>query len=661
METVYIYPGVHPLYSVGAFVCALIMFIMISRILYNKRFGNSGEYLFLFLWILFFCVQDGIRGLFAAHVFVNDSALFILSSVFHLCSAVTVYVWVWFHLISLKDKVRHPLLIKCVTGSICLVQVVMVVINFFSKNMFYVDETGEYVSNTYRKVLFYLQFTCYLAIGIVSMVKYIRIRNTQEKQDLVATFCMNISPVCFGIFQMMYPDAPANSIGFSLACLIFYAFIGADYEKQLAEYRTKALYQEIIEKQNAELIQQKALLQKSLEAEEEASKAKTSFLFSMSHDIRTPMNAIIGFTSMAKKHVEDAKRTGDYLDKIETAGHQLLSLINQVLEMSRIESGKIILQKQKISVWDFVEIIRTVYGDIAKEKGIRLTINTDKVVHADVMADGDRIKQIITNIIGNAIKYTPIGGRINFSVTESEGEAEGEARYCFIVEDSGIGMSEEFVEHIFDEFSREESVTVNKIQGSGLGMSIVKRLTELLDGEIFVESQKGVGTRISVTIPMIVDTERKIIESQDIENASLKGMKILLVEDNEMNREIATEILEDEEALVDTATDGAEAVEKVYKMYNESPGDSDALGTSNTGVLRYDCVLMDIQMPVMNGYEATAKIREQEPEGKHIPIIAFSANAFEEDKKKSIEMGMDDHISKPIIVGDLLTVLMKYR
>ena len=445
---------------------------------------------------------------------------------------------------------------------------------------------------------------------------------------------------------MLYPDAPANSIGFSLSCIIYFTFIEAEYERQITEYRARVIYQDIIERQNAELLEQKSLLQKALRAEEEANRAKTDFLFNMSHDIRTPMNAIIGFSAMAKKHKGDISRISDYLEKIEITGHQLLSLVNQVLEMSRIESGKMILNQSKGDIHDFAQIIKTVYEDIALSKGIDFKVITDNPEHPYIIADIDRIKQIVTNIIGNAIKYTHEGGFVNFTIKENGEIRDGIAEYTFSVEDNGIGMSEDFKEHVFDVFAREESTTVNKIQGTGLGMSIVKRLTDFLGGTIDIQSQKGIGTKISVTIPVTVDTEPVLVQTGETENITLDGMRILLVDDNEMNREIATEILEDAGAVIETAVDGEEAVEKVIADYEKTD--------------LYDCVLMDIQMPKMNGYEATKRIRDYEGTEKHIPIIALSANAFEEDRQKSLAMGMDAHISKPINIEELLSTLMNY-
>ena len=384
----------------------------------------------------------------------------------------------------------------------------------------------------------------------------------------------------------------------------------------------------------------------ALDKAEIASRAKFSFLFSMSHDIRTPMNAITGFTAMAKKHLDDTEKIEDYLNKIETAGNQLLALINQVLEMSRIESGKIILTDQKADVLERAAILRTLYSEQAEANGLKFTVTTENILHSKVITDADRMKQITTNIIGNALKYTPEGGSVDYIITEKPCDKPGYGNYVFTVRDTGIGMSPEFVEHIFDEFSRENTSTVSKIQGPGLGMSIVKQLTDLLGGTIDIQSEKGRGTTISITIPMKWDTETETAAEKDSAGlrVNLEEMKVLLVEDNEMNREIAEEILSENGMFIETAADGDIAVDMVR---NAAPG-------------QYDLILMDVQMPRMNGYEATRAIRAlEDPEKASLPIIAMTANAFEEDRMNAMAAGMNEHLAKPIDIAKLMNTLVR--
>ena len=391
-------------------------------------------------------------------------------------------------------------------------------------------------------------------------------------------------------------------------------------------------------------------LKSAWEKAESANSSKSAFLFNMSHDIRTPMNAIIGYTAMAKKY-SDNPQIDSCLDKIEISGRQLLQLVNQVLEMARIESGKVILSEEPADVIERASGMETIAAADCNNKNIKYTVHIGDIAHKDVLMDVSRVDQIITNIIGNAVKYTPEGGSIDYYVEEKPYEKEGWGLYEITVKDTGIGMSGEYLEHIFDEFSRENTSTVSHIQGTGLGMSIVKKFTDLMGGMIDIDSKPGGGTTMKLSLPMKwnPNAAKAAEEATSQRVISLDGMRVLLVEDNEMNREIAREILEDEGVIVETAEDGDIAVEMLKK-------------TADRGeYYYYKAVLMDIQMPRMNGYEATKIIRGiKVPKGIRMPIIALSANAFEEDKRKSFEAGMDDHISKPVNILELKETLAKY-
>ena len=391
-------------------------------------------------------------------------------------------------------------------------------------------------------------------------------------------------------------------------------------------------------------------LEKALVMAQAANMAKSTFLFNMSHDIRTPMNAITGYTAMAKRHINSPDDVSDYLDKIDVSGKQLLSLVNQVLEMSRIESGNVAFEETPVDVIEKTDEIRVVNAAVASEKGIRLTAHTSGIIHKNVLVDVSRANQIVTNILGNAVKYTPEGGSIDYYLEELPCEKEGYGLYRITVRDTGIGMSEEFLEHVFEDFSRENNSTVSHIQGTGLGMSIVKKQVDLMGGSIEIESKPGEGTTVIVSVPMKWDTDayEHETEEQNIRLGDCQGKRLLLVEDNEMNREIALDILEEEGFIVETADDGDVAVDMVIKALDSDRG-------------CYDAVIMDIQMPRMNGYEATKAIRNVlKPEGIHLPIIALSANAFEEDRQKSYEAGMDAHLAKPIDIKKLKEALEKY-
>lgn len=391
-----------------------------------------------------------------------------------------------------------------------------------------------------------------------------------------------------------------------------------------------------------------ANLEEARNAAEEANKAKSTFLFNMSHDIRTPMNAILGFTRMAKKYINDSELVLTCMEKTELAGEQLLEIINDVLEMSRIEAGKFDINEETVSVSHALDGVNPLMETLAITKSIDYSSSVHDISHEYVWLDRVHYNRVLMNLINNAIKYTSEGGKVNVDVTMADEETG--TVLITKVSDTGIGMSEEFCKHLFEEFTREQSSTVSKQQGTGLGLAITKRIVDSLKGSIDVTSRKGEGSVFAVTLPVKV-AENIEIEERDLSDAKnseqeenrckLQGKRILLVEDNELNRMIATDILEEEELKVEEATDGCDAVEIIKEK----------------GFDYYDFVLMDIQMPIMNGYEAAKRIREMQKEDESLTIIALSANAFEEDKKRAIEAGMDAHIAKPIRVEELINVL----
>ena len=388
--------------------------------------------------------------------------------------------------------------------------------------------------------------------------------------------------------------------------------------------------------------EQQEVLAKALKAAEHSNRAKTTFLNSMSHDIRTPLNAIIGFTALAESHADDPDAVKAYLSKINVSGNHLLSLINDVLDMSHIESGMVQLEEVPVNLKELISDLCTIVQTSVASKQIELQTQINHMVHENVEADKLRLNQVLLNILSNAMKFTEAGGRILFEVTELPEEKDGYVRYKFRIRDTGIGMSEEFKEHIFEAFSREQTSTISGIQGTGLGMSIAKNLIELMGGNIKVESELGKGTEFTVSVELRCCDQIEKKAEMNTDKQQFKGKKILLVEDNELNREIAVELLTQEGFIMDTAADGLEAVER---LRNADPG-------------QYDLVLMDIQMPVMDGYEAARQIRELDNLwAAELPIIAMTANAFEEDRKKALEAGMNEHVAKPIDVEKLLGVL----
>ena len=388
-------------------------------------------------------------------------------------------------------------------------------------------------------------------------------------------------------------------------------------------------------------------LQKAYVAAETASKAKTDFLFNMSHDIRTPMNAIIGFTNLLEKHLDDREVVQDYIKKIKTSNEVLLSLINNVLEMARIESGRESLDETRENAFDFLQSVFLLFDSQMKEKGIRF-IRSVCVEHPDVIIDKTKIREILLNILSNALKYTPSGGKVTMTLTELPSEQTGYAVYQTVIEDTGIGMSKEFLPHIFEDFSREHSSTESRITGTGLGTAIVKRLVDLMQGKIEVESELGKGSRFTLTMHHRIAGEKDSSQTgeitEDYGTENFAGKRILLAEDNDLNAEIAIAILEDAGFVTERAEDGIICVDMIEKATPDY----------------YDLILMDIQMPNMDGYKATRVIRRLPDKKKaSILIVAMTANAFEEDRQNAFKAGMNGHIAKPIHMEKLFSMLAK--
>ena len=390
-----------------------------------------------------------------------------------------------------------------------------------------------------------------------------------------------------------------------------------------------------------------AKLQVAVEKAESANRAKSTFLFNMSHDIRTPMNAIIGYADLASRHLDDPAKLEKYMENIQVCGQNLLMLLNNVLDLARIENDKTEIEYSVSDVEkDFRNCI-AMFQNQADSKGQTLTV-TAQLQHPYVYADIPHLTEVCTNLVSNAVKYTGACGTIHCDITQKPGKKEGWCDTVITVADNGIGMSQEFQKHIFEPFERERTSTVSKVEGSGIGMGIVKKLVGLMGGTVEVESRIGVGSTFTVTIPCRIASQEETQAKRDTTSSdkkSLSGTKILLAEDNDLNAEIAVELLQEEGCTVDRAKDGVECVDMLEKAAN---------GT-------YQLILMDIQMPVMNGYDAAKKIRRMDDLPKaDIPIIAMTANAFSEDKQAALDAGMNDHVSKPINRNILVPTIQKY-
>ena len=399
---------------------------------------------------------------------------------------------------------------------------------------------------------------------------------------------------------------------------------------------------------NQQLNKLRMAAEDALHVAESANKAKSTFLSNMSHDIRTPMNAIIGFTTLALSSITEQEKVKDYLGKILSSSNHLLSLINDILDMSRIESGKVVLEEQETNLAVLADELEHLLSEQAKAQGLELKVDYSKLRDRDVFCDKTRLNQVLLNLLSNAVKFTPAGGHVSFTLTQLEQLSPGKGVYEIRVKDDGIGMTAEFTKRVFEPFERERTSTVSKIQGTGLGMAIAKNIIDMMGGTIDLHTKKGEGTEFVLRLELVLQAQPKPVEAKQQEllpeasSESFAGKRLLLVEDNELNREIACMILCKYGFELETAENGQEAVEMVAAA---APG-------------YYDLVLMDIQMPIMDGHEATRRIRALEnPELAKVPIVAMTANAFDEDRRAAKDCGMNGFISKPINMQEVIQAL----
>ncbi len=493
-----------------------------------------------------------------------------------------------------------------------------------------------------------------IGTNIFENERLMSIRRSGHADKLIRVYAPRGIEQCYGMYghgqdYYLYAYVPARQV-YTLTVmnlvitLVMYILILALVQVfRWNSARDFFIQQEHSEQEYRKSLEQKNIaLQLAVQRETKANLAKREFLFNMSHDIRTPMNAIIGFTALAQTHIDDRGQVEDYLKKISVSSQHLLSLINDVLDMSRIESGKVTLEAKPVHLPELVHELRDIIQAIVSKKDLSLTLDTVGVENEDIIADPLRLEQILINVLANAVKFTPDGGQISLWIVQKDTAPAGYADFEFHIKDNGIGMSEEFQKHIFEQFARERTSTVSKIQGTGLGMAITKSLVDMMGGGITVKSGQGQGSEFTISLRFPIG-EAKTGQTPPAAKASaFTGKKLLVVEDNELNLEIASTLLKEAGFEVDTAENGKIAVEKVEAASAD----------------RYDLILMDIQMPEMDGYEATRRIRAL-PDAKKaaLPIVAMTANAFEDDRKNALHAGMNGHIAKPLDIQKLFQVL----
>lgn len=469
--------------------------------------------------------------------------------------------------------------------------------------------------------------------AIASLLCFMRIKHAKNKEErneliVMASFVIPIM-ICGVVERFISVGIPITYFGVCLSGTLYYVVV--------LKNRTK----------DAErLIQDE--LRESLRKAEASNASKTNFLLNMSHDIRTPMNSVLGFSNIAKKNINvDKNKAMDALDKLESSGLVLLSMINEILDMSKVETGQVIIEEKPCDLKELNKEIYNLFSSTAEEKEIKFAFTSSNIHNKYVYTDIFNLKRSLGNIINNAIKYTNPGGKIEIICSQDDTIKYGYGQYKYVIHDTGIGISSEFIDSIFDKFSKETNTTNSGLQGAGLGLSIAKKLIELMGGTITVESEVGLGSSFIVEIPLrILDNPKEYVEGTMNIAYDFVGRRVLLAEDNKLNREIAHHVLEEEGIVVEDAKDGLVALD-MFKL---------------NGYDYYDLIFMDIQMPNMDGYEATRAIRQYEEEMgfKHrVPIIAMTANAFEEDRKNALDAGMDEHITKPIKFDEVINVISK--
>lgn len=492
------------------------------------------------------------------------------------------------------------------------------------------DEMIPYINSPLSGKVVYSQEIVDTTWGHIFTACY-PVRASEDSDEIVGALCMEIDMET--TYQYI---ADSNKKAFRTAIVAVVVLVLLGIIIYVSQRR---------QRQNDE--RQHEILEQAVKAADAANQAKSSFLFNMSHDIRTPMNAILGFSELAEKQLEHPDKMKNYLQKIQICGKKMLAIIDNVLELSRIESGKTVLEESAVEAGSVLDACLVMVQPEVEKKDLHVKV-TKSILYPYVYLDTTCITDMILNLMSNAIKYTGYAGEIHWEIRQKEGQKKGWITQTFIITDNGIGMSDDFQAHIYESFARERSSTVSGVEGTGLGMGIVKKLVDMMHGTIELDSKLGEGTTFRVHIPCRIasleETKPKRA-TQSTDNEVLIGKRVLLAEDNDLNAEIAIELLSEVGLVIDRVEDGVRCMEQLEKM----PDDY------------YSLILMDIQMPVLDGYETTKKIRQLEDEKKaKIPIIAMTANAFAEDREKAMLVGMNDHVAKPVDMNKVVPTLVKY-
>ena len=641
-------------YSIIGILAAVILLIINRDIIWNN--GETAmspinrNYRRFLMGVMSYYITDLLWGILEENKLTD--VLFADTTIHFIAMAAAVMLWTQYVISYLGEQNVFSTILRNVGKFFLIFEVIVIAVNFFYPVMFWFDEDGGYHASGARYVTLAIQIALFLLTAVYTLMITFKPGGTMRYRHMAIGF-FGIAMVVFIAVQVFYPMLPFYAMGYMLGTCLLHSFVVEDEKEEYRSELEAALERD--KRQKKELTESRAALKDALEEAERASRAKTVFLSNMSHEIRTPMNAIIGLDNIAKKEPTASDKIKEYLDKIGVSAQHLLSIINDILDVSRIESGRISVNNEEFSLSESIEQVNTIIEGQCREKGLVYDFRIVGDVKDRYVGDTMKLKQILINLLGNAVKFTPEGGTVSFTVEKVRDMAE-KTELKFVISDTGIGMSEEFLPHMFDAFSQEDSTVTTKYGSTGLGMSITKSLVELMNGQIDVQSKKGQGTTFTITLVMgDVDGAEKIVvekyESINDNNAGyeesgnasgsaasenvsiLKGKRILIAEDVEVNLEIMKMLLAMEGMESEEAENGKIAVQK---FENSDPG-------------YFDAVLMDMRMPEMGGLEATRIIRALDREdAKDIPIIALTANAFDEDVQRSIQAGLNAHLSKPV-------------
>ena len=641
-------------YSIIGILAAVILLIINRDIIWNNgetaMSPTNRNYRRFLMGVMSYYITDLLWGILEENKLT--AVLFADTTVHFIAMAAAVMLWTQYVISYLGEQNIFSTILRNVGKFFLIFEVIVIAVNFFYPIMFWFDKDGGYHASSARYVTLVIQIALFLLTAVYTLMITFKPGGTRRYRHMAIGF-FGIAMVVFIAVQVFYPMLPFYAMGYMLGTCLLHSFVVEDEKEEYRSELEAALERD--KRQKKELTESRAALKDALEEAERASKAKTVFLSNMSHEIRTPMNAIIGLDNIAKKEPTASDKVKEYLDKIGVAAQHLLSIINDILDVSRIESGRISVNNEEFSLSEGIEQVNTIIEGQCREKGLVYDFRIAGDVKDRYVGDTMKLKQILINLLGNAVKFTPEGGTVSFVIEEGK-HVNDQTSLKFVISDTGIGMSEEFIPHIFDAFSQEDSSVTTKYGSTGLGMSITKSLVELMNGQIDVQSKKGQGTTFTITLVMgdvdgaenmSADENKISIEDADMAmsaesaaelaeadvQADLKGKRILVTEDVQVNAEIMKMLLTMEGMESESADNGKIAVQK----FEESePG-------------YFDAVLMDMRMPEMDGLEATRIIRALDrDDAKTIPIVALTANAFDEDVQRSIQAGLNAHLSKPV-------------